>query len=198
MKTTRIETERLMMREFQETDLEDFFEVIAQEEVYQWLGDRRKKSREEAEDILRYFIGESKKPGTMILAVIQKETNQLIGQAGIKYLKPIEGMEYFYALHQDAWNQGFATEMGRAVTGHYKKEFPDETLSAVVYPENQRSKKVLRKLGFQQKGHKEAFGAVLEYYQLPWICHPSEDMLFCTKMTEDGIHGQREGFAVLD
>ena len=166
MINTTIETERLFMREFQKTDLDAFFEMIRNKEVYQWLGNREKKNREEAEWILDYFIKESSKKGTMILAVISKENNQLIGQAGVKYLKEVDGMEYFYALNQNQWNKGFATEMGRGLIDCYTRAFPEEDLAAVVYPENHRSKKVLMKLGFQWMGMREAFGSCLDYYEL--------------------------------
>jgi len=163
---TIIETERLIMRGFEESDLDSYYELISNENVYKWLGNRKRKSREDAKNLISNFISDFSKNRIGILAVIEKESGKLIGKAGVKYIKEFDAIEYLYALNYQEWNKGYATEIGRNFISHYRSNFSDNDLIAIVYPDNTASKKVLTKLGFEYKGKKEIFGAILDYYEL--------------------------------
>jgi len=165
-KKTIIETERLILRGFEESDLDNYYELISNENVYKWLGNRQRKSREEAKNLLSNFISEFSKNGIGVLAVIAKESGKLIGKAGVKYIREFDAIEYLYALNYRDWNKGYATEIGRNFIRHYRRNVSDDKLIAIVYPDNIGSKKVLTKLGFELKGQKEIFGTMLDYYEL--------------------------------
>jgi len=165
-KKTVIETERLIMRGFEESDLDNYFELISNENVYKWLGNRKRKSREEAKNLISSFISDFSKNGIGVLAVIEKESGKLIGKAGVKYIREFDAIEYLYALNYQEWNKGYATEIGRNFIRYYRSNVSDNELIAIVYPDNIASKKVLTKIGFELKGQKEIFGAMLDYYEL--------------------------------
>lgn len=165
-KKTIIETERLIMRGFEESDIDAYLELISDENVYKWLGNRKRKSREEAKSHISNYITEFSKNGIGVLAVISKESRNLIGKAGVKYIRELDAIEYLYALDYREWNKGYATEIGRNFIKHYRTNVLNHELVAIVYPDNIRSKKVLTKLGFELKGQKEIFEAKLDYYEL--------------------------------
>lgn len=165
-KKTIIETERLIMREFEETDLDSYVEIISNENVYKWLGQRNKKTTEDAKSIIDYFMKEFSKNGIGVFAVISKESGKLIGQAGVKYIREFDAIEYIYALDYREWNKGYATEMGKSFMENFKTYYPNTKLIAITYPDNMKSRKVLSKLGFESKGQKEIFETKLVYYEL--------------------------------
>ncbi|SCY45940.1 GNAT family N-acetyltransferase [Alkaliphilus peptidifermentans] len=167
MKTkTILETERLIMREFDESDLCEYIELISDENVYKWLGNRKQKTSEEARNTINYFIKEFSKNGIGVFAVISKESKKLIGQVGVKYINELDATEYLYALDYREWNKGYATEIGKNFIQYYRTKFPNKKLVAIVYPDNIQSKKVLSKLNFEFKGQKEIFETKLDYYEI--------------------------------
>lgn len=161
-----IETERLIIREFKEDDIGQYFKMISNDNVYKWLGDRKKKSIYDAKRIMLYFKNKFRDEGRGVLAVVSKENGSLIGQVGVNYAPNLGCFEYLYAIAYEEWNKGYATEIGIEFINYYRDRFKDEKIVAVVYPENLSSKKVLSKLNFDFKGQKEMFGGVLDYYEL--------------------------------
>jgi len=174
-KKTIIETERLIMREFDEADLDEYVKLISDENVYKWLGNRKQKSNEEARSIIDYFIKEFSENGMGVLAVISKGSGKLIGQAGVKHISEFDAIEYLYALNYREWNKGYATEIGKNFMEYYRTNFLNNKLIAIVYPDNIQSKKVLSKLGFEFKGQKEIFKTELDYYE--WNYHQSLNLI---------------------
>lgn len=160
-----LETERLYLRSFNSGDLDSYYGFISKEEVYTWLGNRSKRTVEQARKLLEYFESELKRNSYGVYAVIEKENNRLIGQAGFNYLKDLEKIEYLYALDPAAWGKGYATEVGKCLIDYYSKRYPETELIALAYEGNIRSNNVLNKLGFISKGTKEIFGSTLEYFE---------------------------------
>ena len=74
----RIETERLILRAWQESDLNDFFEYASVDGVGQRCGWIPHKNREESRGILAMFIAEKK---TFAL----EYEGKVIGSLGIEY-----------------------------------------------------------------------------------------------------------------
>jgi RimJ/RimL family protein N-acetyltransferase len=76
---------------------------------------------------------------------VARRDGQLIGMIGLQ-----EDGDFGYMLAQDAWGQGFATEMGRALVA-YADESPQwSSLKACVFEDNPASARVLEKLGFAE------------------------------------------------
>lgn len=161
-----IETDRLILRAFEESDLDEYAKMMGNKNVYQWLGNRKERSREDAKKLIHYFIGEFKENGIGVLAVISKESGKLIGQAGVNYQRELDAREYLYALDYNEWNKGYATEIGKHFIEYYRSTFPKDKLIAIVHPDNLQSKKILSRLGFEYKGQKELFDSILDYYEL--------------------------------
>lgn len=160
----KLQTERTIIRSFSPKDLSEYYKILSNEAVYSWLGNRTKRTEEQAAKALDYFSSELEKNGYGVYAIMDKETNQLIGQAGFNYIKELERTEYLYALDPAFWGKGVATEVGQFLISDFKKRFHKQELIALAYEGNDRSSNVLRKLGFQAKGRKEIFGSELEYF----------------------------------
>ena len=84
------------------------------------------------------------------LAVVEKESGDLIGYCGLFYFDDINGnpeVELGYRLARSAWGQGYATEAGTAVRDHAFNTLKIKRLISLIDPANQASITVALKLG---------------------------------------------------
>ena len=147
-----IETERLILREFNESDLDDFFEYASVEGVGERAGWYHHKTKMISKEILELFIEEKK-----TFAVVLKENNKVIGSVGIeKYGREESLSEFFnykgreigYVLSKDYWNKGLMTEAVKAVCDYLFNELDYDFLLCGYYLFNEQSKRVQQKCGF--------------------------------------------------
>lgn len=161
-----IYTERLILRRFIQSDLEDYYNILNQEEVSKWLGSGKRISRDAVINSMRSIENFWNKNNYGIWAVINRETNELIGHCGLNPLKDIQKIELLYAFDKKAWGKGYATESAREIIKFAHDELKLNCLVAIAYPNNSRSCNVIEKLGFKYKGEQEHFGVNLSYYEL--------------------------------
>lgn len=150
---TEIETPRLILRAFRESDLDDFFEYASVEGVGEMAGWRHHESKEESLEILRRFIENDK-----TFAICYKENGKLIGSLGIeKYgledklteFEPYLGREIGYVLSKDYWGRGIMPEAVKAVIDYLFGVLDLDFLTCGYYSFNSQSKRVQEKCGFK-------------------------------------------------
>ena len=150
---TEIETPRLILRAFRESDLDDFFEYASVEGVGEMAGWRHHESKEESLKILRRFIENDK-----TFAICYKENGKLIGSLGIeKYgledklteFEPYLGREIGYVLSKDYWGRGIMPEAVKAVIDYLFGVLDLDFLTCGYYSFNSQSKRVQEKCGFK-------------------------------------------------
>ena len=114
-----IETKRLILRSFKQTDLEDFYEYASVEGVGEMAGWKHHENIAESQSIMNSFISEDK-----VFAICLKKNNKVIGTVGIeKYgledalteFKDYYGRELGYVLSKDYWGKGLMPEAVNAV-----------------------------------------------------------------------------------
>lgn len=143
-----LHTERLLLRAWQETDLDDFFEYASVDGVGQMAGWLPHKNKEETMQILKMFIAEKK-----TFAIVYNE--KVIGSVGIERYNENElpeynkmGREIGYVLSKEYWGQGIMTEVVQEVI---RWLFDEEKLDFIVcghFDYNIRSQRVQEKCGF--------------------------------------------------
>ena len=74
-----LETDRLMLRAFEKSDLDDFYEYASVEGVGEMAGWKHHESREKSLEILERFISEDK-----TFAICLKENGKVIGSLGVE------------------------------------------------------------------------------------------------------------------
>ena len=116
---TIIETERLLLRAFQQTDLQDFYEYASVEGVGEMAGWPHHESIEKTQEILDMFI-----EGDHDFAICLKSNGKVIGSLGVKEygledklteFYNYRGREIGYVLSKDYWGQGLMPEAVNAV-----------------------------------------------------------------------------------
>ena len=144
-----IETERLILRPHTLDDVESSYEMNLDEQVSQYTGDGGVVSREEIERRIKEdVLGDYAKHGFGRFAVVEKSTGEFIGFAGLKYLEDLDEVDLGYRLISSKWVMGYATEASRACMHFAFNQLELERVVAMVLPENERSIRVLEKLGF--------------------------------------------------
>lgn len=142
-----LETERLIIREHVLSDAPFFFTLNANPNVVKYTGDNSFNNLEEAENIVRYVIGQYKENGYGRWLVALKDTNMPIGWCGLKYHADTKETDIGYRLLESAWGKGYATESARACIEYGFKHFNINHIIGNAMKDNVASIKVFKKLG---------------------------------------------------
>lgn len=150
----RIETERLVLREFTKEDLPSLVEIGNQKHIVFWTPDW-KNCQEWIDD---WFVGIQKGYAInnpmekfILLAVALKDTNEVVGQINIgrEYEEYLPGeLSIGYFISEKCIGKGYATEAGKAMVWWVFEQKKQDMMIAVVRPENKASRRVIEKLGF--------------------------------------------------
>jgi len=143
----KIETERLIIRDFTVEDAADVFAFNSDPEVMRYTGEKPWTSIETAIERLANYP-DYKKYGYGRWAVELKSTQKVIGFCGPKYLEDFEETDLGYRFLKNCWGKGYATESSKVVIDYVFSEIKLAEMVAFVYPKNPNSSKVLDKCGF--------------------------------------------------
>ncbi len=167
----QLETNRLIMRPFEETDAEGLFLLDSNPEVMKYVGGIVSTEVEQSRQMIEFIQNQYKENGVGRLAVIEKSSNILIGWSGLKYLtKEINGMknvdELGYRFLPEYWGKGYATETAIAALNYAFNEIKTDVVYAMAVTENTGSNRVLQKLGFEELGTFLDDGDLCYWYKL--------------------------------
>lgn len=150
-----LETERLLLRPFEKSDAEALFEMDKNPNVHQYLWQNPVSTIEEVYAYIEMVQKQYEERGIGRFSTILKETGELIGWTGIKFVneKPENGninfYDYGYRLNEKFWNKGYASEATKAWFSHGFNEMKIEIMNAAVHADNGASNRVLEKHGMQ-------------------------------------------------
>lgn len=150
MTTTEIPlltTERLVLRAFHADDLDAYATMQANPEVMRYLGTGQTRTRAESWDAIARMLGHWSLRGYGSFAIEEAASGQFVGRAGILHPYEWPGPELAYALDQPFWGMGYAAEASRAVLEWAQTSAGLGELVSFIYPANEASKSVARKLG---------------------------------------------------
>ena len=147
-----LETERLIIRAWKETDLEDFYEYAKVDGVGQMAGWNPHQSVQESKAILEMFL-----KGKNEFALELKENHKVIGSLGLEKMSlslggeydNLSGREIGYVLSKAYWGRGLMPEAVKAVIAYcFQNEKYDYLICSHSVTNNQ-SKRVIEKCGFR-------------------------------------------------
>ena len=144
-----LNTDRLTLRPWRESDLHDFYEYASVDGVGQMAGWTPHKSMEESQIILSHFI-----EGKHVFAL--EHQGKVIGSLGIeKYneanypeLNDQKGCEIGYVLAKPYWGRGLMPEAVKAVISYLFNEIKLDFILVGHFDRNARSRRVIEKCGF--------------------------------------------------
>jgi RimJ/RimL family protein N-acetyltransferase len=146
-----LETERLKLRQFVETDLDAYARICADPESMRYIGPGTALSRAEAWRSMAQLLGHWQLRGYGLWAVEEKQTGAFVGRIGLIYPEGWPALEVGWLIDRDRWGKGFATEGGRAAMQFAFDRLDLKRISSVIRPQNAASIRVAEKLGMQQE-----------------------------------------------
>lgn len=162
-----LETERLMLRELEQSDYADLAEMLQNSKVvYAYEHDF---TDEDVQAWLDRQRGRYEKYGFGLWAMVLKESGRMIGLAGLT-MQPHPGgevLEIGYLLKHDHWHRGYAHEAANACKEYAFSVLGADKVHSVIKADNHASQRVAEGIGMSRE---EAF--MTRYYsgdRLHWL-----------------------------
>lgn len=161
-----LETERLILRQFCQADLDAYAEICANPEVMQYFATGQPWTRLESWRSMAVILGHWQLRGYGLWAVEEKASRALIGRIGCWQPEGWPDFEIGWLLKRAAWGQGYATEAARASIQYAFEQLGRSHIISLIAPENYRSIRVAERLGEQLEGKAEVVGRTCLVYRL--------------------------------
>lgn len=164
---TWLETQRLVLREFEPKDVGQLAPILANPQVMKFSPSGI-LSVEQTRMKINGFIASYEKHGFGKWAIVLKECNKLIGYCGIavEQVDNVYEPEIGYRLAPEFWGKGLATEAASAAIQQGFEQFKLSYLLGIVEPANTASVRVLEKLGMKYKRKTVFHGVDMDVYKL--------------------------------
>ncbi len=164
--TIILETPRLVLTMWDRKDADIIRQLHSSIETTRYLSGGAPWTMEKAEERLRSWFDEHAREGTTKYKMLRRDDGRFIGRAGFsRFHERGRGeFELGYSLRQDAWGNGYATEIAGALAKwFFSRGFADRFI-AFAHPENAASQRVLQKIGMQYEAPIAVGGA-------PGLCY---------------------------
>ena len=153
-----LSTDRLLLRPFQDQDLDAYAAICSDPEVMRYLGDGKPLSRADAWRQMAMILGHWQLRGYSMWAVEERQSNVLIGRIGFWRPEGWPGFELGWTLGRNWWGMGYATEGARTALDFAFTRLGREHVISLIHPENRASIRVAERLGERIEGETELFG----------------------------------------
>lgn len=151
-----LETDRLLLRMWRESDLDAYAEICADPVVMRYLGGKT-FTRAEAWRSMAFFIGHWQLRGYGHWVVEEKATGRTIGRIGFLNPEGWPGFEIGWTLGRDSWGKGYATEGAKRALQYAFTELDKSHVISLIHPDNKASMKVAQRLGERLEGKTQLF-----------------------------------------
>jgi 3-dehydroquinate dehydratase/shikimate dehydrogenase len=144
-----LETNRLILRKWQEADFAPFAKMNADSTVMEFFPSTL--SRTESDELANKFIKHFEQNGFGLFAATLKDSGEFIGFVGLNipsfdaHFTPC--VEIGWRLAKAQWNKGYATEGALAVIDYGFGELGLEEIVSFTYEGNMASQRVMEKIG---------------------------------------------------
>lgn len=147
-----LQTQRLLLRDFSMEDLDDFYTYCANPDVGIHAGWPAHQNKEQSEKVLRRMMESGE-----YWAVCERESGRNIGLVRLhpderRKRSPQNALAMSYLLAKEQWGKGYMTEALREVLRHVFEEIGLTLISVYRFSYNERSARVMEKLGFVYEG----------------------------------------------
>ncbi len=153
MSFTRIESERLILRRFEERDLGPFLAYRNDPEVARYQSWESCGEEEAVEFICEMVASQPGTPGEWFqFAVGSKQTGNLIGDCGLRTEEDGRQAEIGFTLAREHQGKGYASEAVSRLVDYAFGDLSFHRLVAITDQENEPSFGLLERLGFRREG----------------------------------------------
>ncbi len=147
-----LETERLILRQFEETDFEAVHAYASVAENVQYMVWGPNEESHTKAFILQAIAKSMEVPcKNFQYATVLKSSKKLIGACNLAITGDDEAV-IGWILHRDYWKQGFGTEMGKRIVEFGFNELGLHRITAHCDTENYGSYRVMERIGMRREG----------------------------------------------
>jgi RimJ/RimL family protein N-acetyltransferase len=162
----RLETPRLALRKFRESDWEPYAALCADAEVMRYLGAGTTLTREESWRAIANMLGHWQLRGYGMWALEVKETGELAGRAGFLDPPGWPGFELGWVLGRGYWGRGYAVEAAREALRYAFDVLHRDRVISLIRHANARSIRVAETIGETLAGEVELLGSKALVYEI--------------------------------
>lgn len=162
-----LQTERLIIREFELSDLQDIHQIISNKEVMTY-SIHGPYTLEESTQFVNDVIKSYQDKMYSSYAVALKSSGKVIGFAGLAdvNIENRDEIELGYRINKEYWGNGYATEATKACVEHAFKFLNLDRIIAIVDLENTASIRVVEKLNFKVDYRTKFHEYIVDIYAL--------------------------------
>ncbi len=147
-----IKTDRLLLRRFIDTDLENVFKGLSHPDIIKHYGVSY-RTLEDTKEQMTWFENLEKEETGIWFAVCSKDNNTFYGAVGLNSLnKEHKKAEIGFWLLTDFWGQGIMKEAIPLICDYGFDKLGLHRIEGFVESDNSNSKKAMAKLNFQHEG----------------------------------------------
>nr|WP_103999569.1 GNAT family N-acetyltransferase [Flavobacterium urumqiense] len=164
-------TNRLILREMKLSDAEALFEMESNPKVHHYLWNKPLRNTSEVHSYIEFVRAQYIQNNIGRFVVILKETNELIGWAGLKYNteminNKVDFYDIGYRLSEKFWGKGYASEASFAWLDYGFNVMKIKLLEAAAHADNIASNRILQKIGLKMTEQYMEDGVSWNWYEL--------------------------------
>ena len=153
MLSPKIETERLILRRYKETDIDAIYDIITDKRLTQYIK-YPDKTKEEELECIKKWISEADESKYERWVIELKSTGDVVGNIDINTIvKKHNYCNVGYSIRYDYWGNGYASEALKAVSDHLLKNSRYYLVECSCNELNKASSRVMEKAGFKKDGY---------------------------------------------
>src|SRR5438874_7779370 len=170
--TTMLSTERLILRQWSQEDLDPYAEMCTDTEVMRWIGNGRLRTREECATAIAGFERAWDERGFGLFAMELKASGRLIGFVGFSlpefFPEILPAVEIGWRLAGSHWGNGLATEGACAALAFGFDQAGLDRIVSIHQVGNDASRRIMEKLGmrFERETVDPSCGRPVRVYEI--------------------------------
>ncbi len=150
------ETERLILKNISFDDRDFIYDQFSNASINQYLYDAEPLvDIQGADEIIDFYLHPEPRAQHRWILITKEGTK--IGTCGFHCWNPSEGIcDIGYDLHPDYWSRGYMHEAINRILGFAQNDMNLKKIMACIYTENEKSIKLVEKVGFKHHGGTES------------------------------------------
>ena len=171
MLSPKIETERLILRRYKETDIDAIYDIITDKRLSTYIK-YPELTKEQELECIKEWIKEADDSKYERWVIERKKDDAIVGNIDVNtVVKKHNYCNVGYTIRYDYWGNGYAAEALEAVSNHLLEESGYYLVECSCNELNKQSSRVMEKAGFKKDGYianrrlnKDGTYSGVEYY----------------------------------